>query len=58
MIDPSNLESLLNPRSIAVIGATSKKGRVGNIISKICNVHPKRLTSLIHVTIFQPTVEI
>jgi len=31
---------------------------VGNIVSKICNVHPKRLTSTIHNTIFQPTVEL
>jgi len=58
MTDPPNLQTLLNPRSIAVIGATTKKGRVWNIISKICNVHLKRLTSPIHVTIFQLTVVI
>jgi hypothetical protein len=32
MTDPPNLQTLLNPRSIAVIGSTSKKRRVGNII--------------------------
>ena len=58
MTDPPNLQTLLTPFSIAVTGAFSKKGRVGNIISKICNIRPKRLTRPVHVTIFQPIVEV
>jgi acyl-CoA synthetase (NDP forming) len=30
MMDPPNLQTLLNPRSIAVIGATGNKGRWGH----------------------------